>query len=74
MKRTILICDLCREAITEPNHCTPHEGVPAADDLLGDIHYHVECCPECREDQEDAAWREFLANEVFHESAEKMGL
>lgn len=75
MRRITLICDACHEVITEPNHCTPHDKqLPAFDDVLGDTHYHVECCPECQAEDEDAKWREFVANELFHESAEGTGL
>jgi hypothetical protein len=83
MTRTI--CDACEEPIIENDYCDGHrDGCPnyhGYDDDDGgcdcDIHYHPECCPVCNamEDAaEDARWREFVANELMSEEAERLGL
>lgn len=75
MKRVAIVCDVCKEPITEIP-CTPHV-THALDDDSGNIHYHPECCPDCQAEDdaaEDAAWREFVANEYAAEAAERLGL
>lgn len=84
MKRLQLACDACGETIYEDNYCDGHRddcanyhGYVADVPCDCDIHYHPECCPVCNameEDAADVAWREFVANELFHEQAERLGL
>lgn len=68
MKRPIFY-DICKELID-----------PDEDYHLGpvDEFYHADCCPNCGAESEedtaaDARWREFLANELMSETAEKVG-
>lgn len=75
MKRVSIVCDVCKEPITEIP-CTPHL-THWMDNDEGGIHYHPECCPDCQAEEDamlDEQWREFIANELFHEQAERLGL
>lgn len=75
MRRITLICDVCKEPVTEAP-CTPHLD-HWLDDDAGNIHYHPECCPDCQRDDDaapDARWREFLANEYAAAAAEGLGV
>ena len=76
MKRAIIICDVCKEPVTEVP-CTPHLTHWMDNDEGNNPHYHHECCPDCQTDDDailDEQWREFLANEYAAEAAEGYGL
>jgi hypothetical protein len=84
VKRVQLACNACGEPIYENDYCDGHrDGCPNYHGYVADYacdcdaHYHPECCPVCNameDDAEDAAWREFVANELMNEEAERLGL